>query len=290
MKHFFKYIFGLLVFTGGILVVLDIAYTKVFENEVIANKTKYLITLQNKHYDAIFLGSSRVDNHIVSDLFLENDIKILNAGDQGTNLKDNLLVLKVLIDNKVTFDRLFVQVDYGYNNNELSLSSSIDILPSIKKPIIKDFFESELEGYYLYYNIPFYRYAVNDYKIGFRGVFTNLFMDKRVDGVFNDYSPLFGTSEMKPYKLPEKISGNSDSFNKIEVFCKNNNIKVEYFTAPFCSQLIESTFTNQLSKTIINYNDYSRIYNDDALFSSCGHLNNKGAKLFTKRIIRDYFN
>lgn len=290
MKQFFKYIFGLLLFTGLILVVLDIAYTKVFENGVIANKTKYLTTLQNKHYDVIFLGSSRVDNHIVSNVFLENGIKILNAGVQGTNLKDNLLVLKVLIDNKVTFDRLFVQVDYGYNNNELSLSSSIDILPSIKKPIIKDFFESELEGYYLCYNIPFYRYAVNDYKIGFRGVFTNLFMDKRVDEVFNDYSPLFGTSEMKPYKLPEKISGNSDSFNKIEVFCKNNNIKVEYFTAPFCSQLIENTFTNQLSKTIINYNDYSRIYNDDALFSSCGHLNNKGAKLFTKRIIRDYFN
>lgn len=289
MKQFFKYILGLLVFTGSVLVLLDISYTNVFENQVISNKTKYLVTIQNKHYDAVFLGSSRVDNHIVSNEFLDKGFEVLNAGGQGTNLKDNLLLLRLLVSNKITFDRLFIQVDYGYNNNELSLASPIDILPSIRRPIVKDFFEMEFQNYNLCYNVPFYRYAVNDYRIGFRGVFTNLFIDKREDGIFKTYTPLYGSSEMKPYRLPEKISDNSDSFNKIELFCKTNNINVEYFTAPFCSKLIENTFTNQLSKRIINYKDYSKLFDDDLLFSTCGHLNNKGATLFTKRIIRDYF-
>lgn len=288
MKLFLKYIIGAFVFVIVTLVVLDIVYTKVFENKVVSSKSKYLTLLENKHYDAVFLGSSRVDNHIVTSEFEKQNIKVLNAGIQGVNLKDNLLFLKILISNKVTFKRLFVQIDYGYNNNDFSLASSAGLLPYFRKPVISDYLKSEFKNYNSYYYVPFYRYAVNDYRIGFRGVFTNL-LNKRKNEVFNDYKPLFGTSEMSSFSLPNKLSENPDAFNKIKSFCEDNNIEVIYFTAPFCSKLKPSPFTQLLADEITNYRDYSTIYTDDLLFSSCGHLNNKGAVKFTHEIISDYF-
>jgi len=288
MKLFFKYIVGVFAFVVVTLVVLDTVYTKVFENKVVSSKSKYLMLLEKKHYDAVFLGSSRVDNHIVTNEFEKQNIKVLNAGIQGVNLKDNLLFLKILISNKVTFNRLFVQIDYGYNNNGFSLASSAGLLPYFRKPVISDYLKSEFKDYNSYYYLPFYRYAVNDYRIGFRGVFTNLF-NKRKNEVFSDYKPLFGTSKMSTYQLPNKLSENPDAFNKIKSFCDDNNIEVVYFTAPFCSKLKPSPFTKLLAEEIPNYKDYSTIYIDDSLFSSCGHLNNKGAINFTHIIISDYF-
>ena len=288
MKLFLKYIIGAFVFVIVTLVVLDTVYTKVFENKVVSSKSKYLTLLENKHYDAVFLGSSRVDNHIVTSAFEKQNIKVLNAGIQGVHLKDNLLFLKILISNKVTFKRVFVQIDYGYNNNDFSLASSAGLLPYFRKPVISDYLKSEFKNYNSYYYVPFYRYAVNDYRIGFRGVFTNL-LNKRKNEVFNDYKPLFGTSEMSSFSLPNKLSENTDAFNKIKSFCEDNNIEVIYFTAPFCSKLKPSPFTQLLADEITNYRDYSTIYTDDLLFSSCGHLNNKGAVKFTHEIISDYF-
>jgi hypothetical protein len=289
MKQFFKFIALSTVFILVTLVTLDVLYTKIYENNVVSNKVKYLISLNNTHVDALFLGSSRVDNHIVSSEFRKKGLNIINAGIQGVSLKDNFLFLKILKKNKVTFERLFVQVDYVYNQSDLSQTSYTELLPYFRKPVISAFFKEEYIDYNKYYYLPFYRYAVNDYRIGFRGLVSNLFSEKRINGVFNDYSPLYGSSIMKPYSLPNKLTNNPEAFNKIKDFCERNDIEVVYFTAPFCSKLKTSAFTELLAEKINNYKDYSTLLKNDLLFKSCGHLNNEGAIFFTNKIIDDYF-
>jgi len=289
MKQFFKYIIGAFVFVIITLVVLDIVYTKIYENNVVSNKVKYLISLKNSHFDAVFFGSSRVDNHIVTSEFKKEGFSVVNGGIQGVSLKDNLLFLKMLINNNVTFERVFVQLDYVYNKSELSQTSYTEILPYFRKPVVRDFFKEEFKDYNNYYYIPFYRYAVNDYRIGFRGVVSGLFSDKRVNGVFDDYDPLYGSNKMSTCQLPNKLTENPTAFNEIKSFCKDNNIEVVYFTAPFCSKLKPTPFTKLLADKISNYKDYSTLYKDDSLFHNCSHLNNEGAVNFTQKIISDYF-
>jgi len=289
MKQFFKCVVGVFIFVMVTLVVLDFVYTKIYENKVVSNKVKYLMSLKNSHFDAVFFGSSRVDNHIVTSEFKKKGFSIVNGGIQGVSLKDNLLFLKILTNNNVTFDRLFVQLDHVYNKSELSHTSYTELLPYFRDPLVKDFFKEEFNDFNRYYYIPFYRYAVNDYRIGFRGVIANLLSDKRVNGVFNDYNPLYGSFKMSTCHLPSKLSENPTAFNKIKSFCTENNMEVVYFTAPFCTKLKPSPFTNLLAKQIPNYKDYSTLYKDDLLFQNCSHLNNSGAVNFTQKIISDYF-
>lgn len=289
MKLFFKYIAGAFLFVILIFVCLDFVYTKIYKNNVVSNKVKYLMSLENQHFDAVFLGSSRVDNHIVSSEFENLGFNVVNAGIQGVNLKDNYLFLKTLVANKVTFDRLFVQIDYSYNQSDLSQVPYTEMLPYFRDPVIKNFSKDEFKDFNSYYYIPFYRYAVNDFRIGFRGIIAGLFSEKRVNGKFEDYKALYGTSKMALYELPTTFSDKPNAFNRINSFCEKNNIEVIYFTAPFCSELKSSTFTTLLAEKIPNYNDYSSLFNNDALFKNCGHLNNKGAVNFSKKIISDYF-
>ncbi len=289
MKRFIKHIIGIFVFIIIVLIILDFGYTKIYENKVISNKVKHLMFLENQHFDAVFLGSSRVDNHIVTSEFKKKGFTIVNGGIQGITLKDNYLFLKILTKNNVTFNKLFIQIDYLYNQNNLSQKSYTEMLPYFRKPIIRDFFKEEFKDYNYYYYIPFYRYAVNDYRIGFRGIMSGLFSEKRVNGVFNDYYPLYGSSKMKTYKLPNKLSENPKAFTLIDEFCKKNNIEVIYFTAPFCTKLEPSPFTKLLAEKIPNYKDYSTTFTNDSIFKNCVHLNNKGAILFTNQIINDYF-
>ena len=289
MNKFFKFIALITVFILVTLVALDVLYTKIYENNVVSNKVKYLMSLKDTHVDALFLGSSRVDNHIVSSEFRKKGLNIVNAGIQGISLKDNFLFLKILTKNKVTFDKLFVQIDYVYNQSDLSQTSYTELLPYFRKPVISDFFKEEFMDYNKYYYLPFYRYAVNDYRIGFRGIIAGLFSDKRVNGVFNDYNPLYGTSIMSSYRLPNKLTDNPKAFNKIKSFCEEHRIEVVYFTAPFCSKLKPSPFTKLLATKIPSYSDYSTLYKNDSLFQNCGHLNNQGAIKFTNKLISDYF-
>ena len=75
MKQFF-------VFVGKIIVVLllsafalDFSYTTVFAQSETRNKVENVINSKPQNYDVIILGTSRANNHFVSELFEKEGLK-----------------------------------------------------------------------------------------------------------------------------------------------------------------------------------------------------------------------
>lgn len=288
MRKFLKYILGVKLMIVMVAIVLDISYTEIYKQGVARNKITQSIKLKAHHFDAIFLGSSRVENHIKTELFTPYNFKVLNLGIQGGTLLDNLLSLDLLLQNGNTIDVMFIQIDNVFNaenNNEITRSV---YMPYIRE----DYFFNKLKtnnetSLLLEYYLPFYRYAVNDFKIGFREVFAT-FIDKQNPYLIDGFKPLHGTSKLQSYMLPKNVKTENLALKQIEILAKKNNIKLIKFCAPFCSQLENKNYLRDLKTKVAPLYDYSNIISDE-FFMDCGHLNEKGATIFTKFIIQKHF-
>ena len=289
MKKFIKYSIGLVVSVIIIMIALDLLYTYVYSNSQSRNKTQYVLKLKNKKIDYVFLGSSRVENHIITKMVEEETSgTAINLGVQGGKLDVNYLILQLLLENKVQFKKLFIQVDYIYNFEGNSNVFDAETIPFIRSnKIIDNFQKINNPDYKLCYYIPFYRYAVNDYKIGFREFFSSL-INKNTKSNFKDgFDPKNQPYEDIGYTLPKTINKTNKIFEKIDSLCKKKHIDVTYFCAPFCSQVEKSDFPEKLAQKIPNFKNYSKSILNDKYFVNCGHLNEAGAKLFTKMLIDD---
>lgn len=186
---------------------------------------------------------------------------------------------------------MFLQVDYIYNFESGSTIVSSESLPYIRKnEIIRAHLEAGDQDYLVNYYIPFYRYATHDYKIGFREFFSSA-INKKSKINFNDgFDPKEGAfTEDKNYKLPDNIIGHNKIFESINQLCKANNIDVVYFCAPFCSTVQQSKYIDQLKTKIPGLRDYSKSLEDE-YFYNCGHLNKRGAEIFTEKLVNDCLN
>ena len=116
MQQFIRKIGVILLTTVLLLCLFDWAYTEVYVRSIPRNKTKYVLGLKDQKIDYVFLGSSRVENHIDTQLIKTlTSKKVLNLGIQGAKLDDNYLLLQLLIHNNVKIGKLFLQVDYIFN-------------------------------------------------------------------------------------------------------------------------------------------------------------------------------
>jgi len=64
MRKFFKYIGLLVIIVIALLYLLELLYTHTYKNGIPRNKVSYVLSMNDKYIDYIFLGSSRVDNTI----------------------------------------------------------------------------------------------------------------------------------------------------------------------------------------------------------------------------------
>ena len=291
MNKFLKYSLKILGLLLVMMFVLDVIYTKVIEKSIPRNKIRYAMSIKNKHYNVLFLGSSRVENSIVSAMFKENNISVLNMGLEGAVLGDNLLMLQLLNNNNVTFDKIFIQLDYLYNLKDTSFSqrSKSNLLPLIREEHIKEILQNKDDNFIANYYIPFYRYMKNDYSIGFRE-FINSTMNKSPRISFeNGYTPKFGSLSLENSVLPKTIVNSSKVYQEINDLCLKMGVKPIYFISPFCSKLIDNDFVEKLDSIVENFYDYSRTITDDNKFYNCSHLNDAGAKEFTKIIINEFY-
>ena len=88
-----------LVFIGKILLVLllsafalDFIYTTVFAQSETRNKVENVINSKPHNYDVIILGTSRANNHFVSELFEKEGLKTFNYGMSGAHLFETSLM------------------------------------------------------------------------------------------------------------------------------------------------------------------------------------------------------
>lgn len=294
MKAFIRNLVLITIAIIVLLYLLDFAYTKVYQNAKPRNKTQYILSLEEgTEIDYVFMGSSRIENFIMPSI-IKNVTKkeVINLGTQGARLYDITVFLKLLIGQKVKIKRLFIQVDYIFN-----LESSSDIvraqaLPYVRSnSILKNYMKRVDSSYSKNYYLPFYRYATNDFRLGFREFLASAINKKAKIDFKDGFVPLFNAikkGEAHTAGLPKEIIKSNKNILEIEALCRANNIEVNYFCAPYCSGLISNNYLTKLNNKLPNFKDFSRVIKDDSLFHNCSHLNLNGAKVFTNHFIKAF--
>jgi hypothetical protein len=286
MKKFLQHFFSILLFVFLLILLCDVLYSIIYRDANPRSKLKYILNLKDENFDIVFLGSSRVANHIDTDLFNKlSHNKTINLGVQGAGLNDNMLQLKLLLEsNDVKY--VFLQIDSNLNSTVPSNISTSEAMPFIGNPIIRSHIKKYYTNFdYLYY-IPFYRYAINDSKIGFREVFFSFLNKKPAIDPSNGYTPKFGNTipDTKPILMEENtVLHMNPILNEIRELCKQKNTKLVLFITPFCSKINPDSYVKKMKKIAPDLIDLTQGY-PDSLFYNCGHLNDKGAKKLTQAL------
>lgn len=289
MKRFARYLALLLLTLLIVATVFDVAFTQVYLHSRPRTKTQYLMQLKNKKIDYIFLGSSRARDNISPDIVkAETGKQALNLGIYACRPDDLYLQLKLLLHNGVTFEKIFIQLDYTYNDSLPSNIVGSEALPYIHtSEVVEQHVRENNPKFYPYYYLPFYRYIDNSYSIGFRNTLVTLFVKKNFN-FDNGYE-----AQHKPFKdvkapLPEKITATNPVVEKMRKLCADRKIDVVFFSAPYCDNLSNYDYTDQLKQKVPELADYSKAIKGNNYYTDCLHLNAEGSEIFTRLLIKDH--
>ncbi|PKB17471.1 hypothetical protein [Flavobacterium sp. 5] len=291
MKKFLVYSAKILVVTFLIAVVLDGLYTFVYLQSNNRGKIDYVYNSNARNYDVIILGSSRANNHFVSQMFEDKGLKTFNYGMSGGHLFEADLMLKLMIERHYKIKNIILEADLNLSNEHRSDGISSKFLPYLHaSKIIKEHFSKEDDFDYLYY-IPFYRYIKFDSQIGFREIFKIIGKEKTSSLENDGYYPLVKhkNGNMKNNIVSLNPLPHNKYYEEIKKNCKANNINFIAVMTPMCENVKGMNYFDKVKKTYPEIHNYENVVMEDKYFSSCGHMNDKGAKMFTKKIIEDFF-
>ena len=290
MKQFLIFTVKTLVLLFLMLVVLDFLYTTVYLQSSNRGKIDYVYNSVARDYDVIVFGSSRANNHFVAPMFEEKGLKAFNFGMSGGHLFEASLLLKLMIEREYKIKNVILETDLNLSNEQRAEGIAAKFLPYIhNSEITKNHFSTEKDFNELYY-IPFYRYVAFETRIGFREMFFNA-IHKKTNHLFNKgYSPLGnGKGNMKNDITNLKPLRNK-YYEEIKQLCKANNINLIAVMTPMCSNTKGLNYFEKVHQMYPEIHNYEKAVEGDQYFSSCGHLNDTGARLFTSVIIKDFFN
>lgn len=290
MKNFFLFAFKTIAITFIVLMLLDLGYTYVYSHSNSRNKIDYVYNSKARNYDVIFMGSSRANNHFVTQVFTEKGINSYNYGMSGASLQENFLLLKLMIERHYKIKNIILQVDLNINGDGYSEGTMALFMPYLQQSnAIKKYYENIPEFNYLYY-IPFYRYINYEAKIGFREMFFSAIHKKSKNLLYGGYAALYGEEKNKSMNLSSFLPKRNKSYENIKQICKENNINLISVMTPMCSNAKGIDYFEKVNKLYPEIHNYESVVQEDKYFSSCGHMNDLGAKLFTLRILKDFFN
>ena len=290
MKKFVKYILKIIILLLISTYSLDYIYTKTYSDCIPRSKFQYLRLQKNKSFDYIFLGSSRVENTVVSNLIEEKTGKrTINLALQGSNLSDLYFIQKLLKTYKIKFKKIFIQLDGAfYAPNDFSVIVNYESAPFINENNeITSFFKlSNKQQFWQCKNIPFYRYIYFSSNLGFREFLACLVsVEKHQFSKDKGYVPL--QNSFKKTKLDFDKPINKNCFlDSIVNFNKNNKINCAFFTSPYrINSKIELNKLNQLVSKFPISNNFSTSLQNDNYYQDNYHLNHTGALIFTSILI-----
>ncbi|TXD93872.1 hypothetical protein [Gillisia hiemivivida] len=266
---------------------LDRSYTYIYENG--EPRTKFQQILKSKkHYDVAFFGSSRTENHINCKLITELTGKsCVNFGISGSSIGDMLILMKLAENRKLTFNQVFMQIDYNYNNYGITDYLTAILIPFIANPVVK----KQLHKYNsdnINRSIPFYRYMEFDKVIGLRELFATFLKVKSNIDIESGFSPKQGVGMDVAGSFPVAIKNNSEELEQMKELYKNTYTTLEFFTAPYCKAIKNREFVEKVQLKLPGLHNYIDIFDDiDEYFFDCGHLNRVGAEVFTKILAED---
>lgn len=290
MKQFIQFLAKALGIIILVLIVLDILYTLIYMQSNERTKIDYLYNSKDKNYDVVFLGSSRVNNHFVPQIFNNKGYETFNFGITRSRLEESALMLKLMVERNYKIKNLILQVDLNINTNDHSEAIRSLFMPYIhQSEIIRNHYENIDEYNELLY-IPFYRYMNYDARIGFREMYQSA-IHKKTNALNNDGFNALRENKGKliPADLSKYRPKRNKSYDDIKKICKQNNINLIAITTPMCSNTINRDYFNQIKLVYPEIRNFENAVTDDKYFSTCGHMNKAGAIEFTKVIFNAYF-
>lgn len=291
MKRFLIYTFSIILITVLIAFVLDVLYTAIFMQSENRGKIETVFNSEPKKYDVVILGSSRANNHFVSQMFEDKGLKTFNYGMSGGHLFEASLMLKLMIEKKYTIKNVVLEADLNLSNDNEAEGIAALFLPYIhNSDVIEEHF-SNLENFNQLYYIPFYRYIKFDSKIGFRETFFTA-IHKKTNALDNlGYYPLekHKNGNMKNNIVNLTPLPHNKYYEEIKNICKANNINFIAVMTPMCENVVGMNYFDKVKKAYPEIHNYENIVVEDKYFSSCGHMNDTGAKKFTAIILKDFF-
>lgn len=290
MKQFLRFTIKTIIIIILLAVVLDLIYTFVYLQSDHRGKVDYVFNSKARNYDVVILGSSRANNHFVTEMFEQKGLKAFNYGMSGGHLFESSLLLKLMLERNYKIKTLILETDLNLSNEKRSETVAAKFLPYIRQSeIIGKHFSKEPDFKYIYY-IPFYRYIDFDELIGFREFYKTL--TKQTTNVLDEGG--FHALGNKKGRMKNDISALKPLRNKyyeeIKQLCLTNNINFIAVMTPMCENTKGINYFDKVKKIYPEIYNYENVVLEDKYFSSCGHMNDTGARIFTARIINDFFN
>lgn len=290
MKRFVIYIIKIFLAIVISAVILDLLYTFVFLQAKERNKIGSIYNTKNKNFDVIFIGSSRANNHFVAGLFEKKGLKSFNYGMSGSRLEESVLMLKLMLERNYTLKNIIVEIDLNISSNGFSEGTRARFMPFLHhSEVIKTHYENRIPEFNSLYYVPFYRYIHYEAKIGFREMFFSMINKKSNDLDNYGYYPLFSQTNDMKYDLSSREPKRNWAYEEMKEICKKNKINLIAITTPICQNTTNFNYFNQIKEIYPEVHNFEYVIQDDRYFSSCGHLNDEGAKRFTQYILNELF-
>jgi hypothetical protein len=292
MNKFLRFVILIIGTVFLLLCILDFLYTKIYVQSSNRAKIDYVYNSKPENYDVVILGSSRANNHFVSQLFEDKGLKTFNFGMSGGHLFEADLLLKLMMERHYKIKNVILEADLNLTNDQRAEGISSKFLPYLHdSEIVKEHFLKEKDFNYLYY-IPFYRYIKFDAQIGIREMFFQA-IHKKTSHLQNfGYHALQNGKKgnMKNNIVSLKPLPHNKYYEEIKQICKANNINFLAVMTPICENVVGMNYFDKVKKAYPEIHNYENVVVENKYFSSCGHMNDEGARLFTARIIKDFFN
>lgn len=291
MKQFLLYTLKIGVLTIAIAVVLDFGYTKVFLQSSNRGKIEKVFNSKDEKYDVVILGSSRANNHFVAPMFEDKGLRTFNYGMSGGHLFEASLLLKLMIERNYQIKNVILEADLNLSNDHQAEGISAKFLPFLhESKTIKTHYEKESDFMELYY-IPFYRYVKYDAKIGVREVWDT---SKNKPTSLLDNKGYYPLGKKPNANMKNNIANlnplpKNQYYYEIKQLCAQKGINFIAIMTPMCENTKGINYFDKVKKRYPEIHNYEKVVSEDRYFSSCGHLNDAGARLFTARILKDFF-
>ena len=272
------------------LVLLDVVYTTVYLQSSSRGKIDAVFNSTAIDYDVVILGSSRANNHFVTELFEKKGLKTFNYGISGGHLYEASLLLKLMVERKYEIKNVVLEADMNLSNEHQAEGISAKFLPYLhSSEVVKKHFEKEPNFKELYY-IPFYRYLQFETRIGFREMFKAAVKEPTKILDHGGYYSL-GTTKGNMKNNISKLNPlpHNKYYEEIKAICKANKINFIAVMTPMCENVVGMNYFDKVHKAYPEIHNYENVIVENKYFSSCGHMNDTGARLFTARIIKDFF-
>lgn len=224
-------------------------------------------------------------------MFEEKGFKTFNYGMSGAHFFETALMLKLMVERKYQIKNVILQADLNLCSIDRAEGISCQFLPYIhNSEAIRQHFENENNFNEIYY-IPFYRYIKYGTRIGFREMTFNAIHKKTSHLQNGGFFPLDGVENgnMKNNIVNLNPLPHNKYYEEIKKICKENNINLITVMTPMCENVAGMNYFDKVKKAYPEIYNYENAVVENKYFSSCGHMNRKGAELFTARIIKDFF-